>query len=79
MFSKVTKGAKISCEYADIIAPLAFAIYHKATLLSHAQAHFGVRWMGLVTFTDWLMGMPSRGRQSNLIDLLLWYIEMEHQ
>ena len=79
MFTKATKGGRISCEYADIVAPLAFAIYHHTMLRSRAEAHFGARWTGLVTFTDWLMGMPAKGRHSNLIDLLLWYVETGRQ
>ena len=76
-FTKAKKGDKVECEYSDIIAPLAFAIYHHMILRSHAERYFGVTWSNMTMFTNWLMDVPRKDRHSNLIDLFLWYIEME--
>lgn len=74
-FTKARKGGtgRMECEHADIVAPLAFAIYHDDALRSRAEIHFEVRWPKLTVFTNWLMDVPRAGRHSNLIDLFSWY------
>lgn len=76
-FTKTEKGGRITCEYADIVAPLAFAIYHSTAVKLRAETYFETKWSKLAIFTDWLMDAPKRGRNSNLIDLFLWYTEMD--
>lgn len=77
-FTKSRKGGAVDCEYADIIAPTAFAVYHDARLKERAEARFNVRWgPNLTAFTAWLMGPPREKGYSNLVDLFLWYMETE--
>ncbi|KAF8124467.1 hypothetical protein EV363DRAFT_1403194 [Boletus edulis] len=78
-FTKTSKGGKgINCEYADIIAPMVFAIYHDPILRQRAETHFQTHWGNtLASFADWLMSMPREESQSNLIDLFMWYFESE--
>lgn len=79
-FTKVKKGERIECEHADILAPLAFSIWHHATTRRRAEAHFGVTWGGGTTqIAEWLMGKPRTGSHSNLVDLFLWYTETQLQ
>ncbi|KAG6382208.1 hypothetical protein JVT61DRAFT_861 [Boletus reticuloceps] len=78
-FTKSKKGGSglVTCEYADIVAPLAFAIHHNPDMRGRAETYFGTRWPTLMGFTQWLIGIPRKDRQSNMIDLLLWYVEIE--
>lgn len=79
MFTKARKGqgGKVKYKYADIVASLAFVIYYHMMLKLHAEVHFKVEWSELKKFTDWLMDVPKNDRHSNLIDLFLWYTELE--
>jgi hypothetical protein len=64
------KGSKIECQYADIIGPVVFAVYHNIILKARAEAHFGTRLGGtLAAFADWLMGMPRASSHSNLMEI----------
>ncbi|KAF9237260.1 hypothetical protein BU15DRAFT_63322 [Melanogaster broomeanus] len=74
-FSK-TKEGKPDCRFADMVAPVAFAIYHHPSLKQSAQLHFHQRWEDEGSFTRWLMGKPADDRESNLIDLFMWYSSM---
>ncbi|KAF8120683.1 hypothetical protein EV363DRAFT_1188559 [Boletus edulis] len=78
-FTKSKKGGAglVTCEYADIVAPLAFAIHYNPDMRGRAETYFGARWPTLMGFTQWLMDIPKKDRQSNMIDLLLWYVEIE--
>lgn len=72
------KGSKIECQYADIIGPMVFAVYHDVILKARAEAHFGTQLGGnLTAFADWLMGMPRACSHSNLMDLFMWYMETQ--
>ena len=74
------KGSKIECQHADIIGPVAFAVYHDVVLRARAEAHFGT-WLGddTTAFADWLMGAPGAHSHSNLIDLFMWYVETQRE
>ena len=67
------------CEFADIIAPATFGVYHSASLKEQAQRHFGCRWTGLTMFAQWLMGRPKEGTESNLLELFLWCMRCRGQ
>ncbi|KAF8134832.1 hypothetical protein EV363DRAFT_1447644 [Boletus edulis] len=71
-FSKANKG-KPDCQFADLVAPTAFAIYYHQALKTAAQQHFQQNWKTLDSFTSWLMAKPAVGSESNLIDLFMWY------
>lgn len=79
-FTKTGKGSKgMDCEYVDIIAPTAFAIYHHMVLRQRAESHFETSWgNSLASFADWLMSNPRENSQSNLTDLFLWFYELEN-
>ena len=77
-FTKPKKGGAVDCEYADIIAPIAFAVYHDGRLRERAETRFNVHWGPSVSaFAEWLMGTPREKGYSNLVDLFLWYVETE--
>ncbi|KAG6381454.1 hypothetical protein JVT61DRAFT_23 [Boletus reticuloceps] len=77
-FTKAKKGGETHCVYADIIAPIAFTIYHDMGSKRRAEAQFEVNWgSSLTTFMQWLMGMLREKSYSNLVDLFLWYMETE--
>ncbi|KAI6108376.1 hypothetical protein F5141DRAFT_1216120 [Pisolithus sp. B1] len=44
-----------------------------------AETYFETEWAGLGAFADWLMGVPRDEKESNLIELFLWYMEMEQR
>jgi hypothetical protein len=72
------KGSKIDWQYADIIGPMVFTVYHNIILKARAEAHFGTQLSGtLAVFADWLMGMSSASSNSNLVDLFMWYMETQ--
>lgn len=59
------------CEFPDIIAPTAFAIF--CNHIDLAQLHFQARWADLNEFAKWLNAPPHKGSQSNITELFLWY------
>jgi superfamily II DNA helicase RecQ len=65
-----TYGA-VPCEFPDVIAPTAFAIFSRHA--QEAAAQFGVPLSTLPQFTSWLNSKPPQGSQSNMTDLFLWY------
>ena len=70
-FSKANKG-RPDCNFADMVAPTAFGIYHHQALRMAAERHFGQDWASLGGFTHWLMDKPAVGSESNLMDLFMW-------
>jgi hypothetical protein len=64
-----------SCNYPDIVAPLAYAIYHINSYKKLAQTHFKQQWPTEAIFTEWLTSKPLQGQKSNMTALLLWYFE----
>lgn len=72
-FAKAKSGGP--CEFADIIAPAAFGIFHNNKLRTGAMEHFGQEWPGITHFTGWLIAPPNPGSYSNIIDLVLWYVD----
>ncbi|KIK10475.1 hypothetical protein PISMIDRAFT_622127, partial [Pisolithus microcarpus 441] len=76
-FTRAQRGRNVGCKYADIIAPTAFAIFHHSLVKRRAEAYFEVEWAGVGAFADWLMDAPKGKSESNLMDLFMWYMEME--
>ncbi|KAI6041171.1 hypothetical protein EDC04DRAFT_2893386 [Pisolithus marmoratus] len=78
-FSRAQKGKGVECKYADIVGPIAYSIFHDMSLRRRAEAYFGVEWARDSVFADWLMDLPRDKSESNLIDLFLWYMEVEQK
>ncbi|KIO01671.1 hypothetical protein M404DRAFT_9961 [Pisolithus tinctorius Marx 270] len=77
-FTKVKQQphGKPTCQFADILAPTAFSIYHHEKLKASAEQHFETKWdTGILAFSEWLMDKPTKGPYSNLVDLFMWYID----
>jgi hypothetical protein len=68
-----TFGSADDCEHPDVVAPVAYAIYHSELLQLAAQEHFKLEWGNLSQFVTWLNSRPVDGEGSNLTALLLWY------
>lgn len=71
-FSKANQG-RPDCQFADVVAPTAFAIYHHQALKTAAQQYFQQEWKSLERYACWLMDKPAAGSESNLMDLFMWY------
>jgi hypothetical protein len=63
-----------SCDYPDVVAPVAYGIYHIDHLKSAAEAHFKQTWVLLLEFSTWINLKPTKDK-SNLAALLLWYYD----
>ena len=63
----------ISCEYRDIIVPVAFCIFSNPELKCKAEDAMGANWNTQEDFGSWLSGKPKEGQKSNGTCLLLWY------
>ena len=68
-----TFGGRDGCEFKDIIAPAAYGVFWNDKARVAAGAHFKREWSSIEAFTEWLMGKPENGSQSNLMDLFMWY------
>ena len=66
-------GSATDCEHPDVVAPVAYAIYHSGPLRSAAQEHFKSEWEDTSHFLKWLIGRPVHDQGSNMTALLLWY------
>ena len=72
--TKAIDGVK--CEYTDIVAPIAFGIYHEGSIRDKGEKYFNVKWESKHGFAEWLMGKPRERKYSNLIELFMWYISI---
>ena len=61
------------CNYPDIVAPIAFAIFQVDEYRQKAEIHFEVQWPSIKAFTEWLVGPPHKNEQTNISALFLWY------
>lgn len=65
-----------ACEYPDVLAPVAFGIFHDDELAKEAQLAIGERWgTSLVSFAAWLGKKPQEGHYSNMTTLFLWFTD----
>jgi superfamily II DNA helicase RecQ len=62
-----------ACNYPDIVAPVAFAIFQIDKYRQEAEIHFEVQWPSIKEFTEWLVGPPYKNEQTNISALFLWY------
>lgn len=60
------------CNYPDIVAPIAFAIFQIDECRQKAEIHFEVQWPSIKAFTEWLVE-PYEKEQTNISALFLWY------
>lgn len=67
-----TKGG-YTCQFPDILAPMAYGIYNLDHLNSKAALHFKKQWNSLEEFVSWINDRPAVGEQSNITALALWY------
>lgn len=65
----------VGCEYADIIAPMVFGMYHEGGVKRKAEECFREKWESENGFAGWLMGKPKGKSYSNMVDLFMWYME----
>ncbi len=65
-----------NCQYPDIVAPLAFGIFHNEDLRAQAEEHFQTRWPTLYSFTKWLGGPVVPLAKTNISALFLWYADI---
>ena len=61
------------CNYPDIVAPIAFAIFQIDEYRQEAETHFEVQWPSIKAFTEWLVGKPHKNEQTNISALFIWY------
>ncbi|KAG2005388.1 hypothetical protein CC2G_001794 [Coprinopsis cinerea AmutBmut pab1-1] len=69
---KTFTGRPSDCEYPDIVAPVAFAIFGNIKIREAAQAKFGVSWQTMDEFVAWLNGPTVEGARSNITALFMW-------
>ena len=62
-----------ACQYPDILAPVAYAIYNIPHLHSAATSHSKQQWRTVDEFVTWINQQPAIGQRSNLTALILWY------
>ncbi|KDQ05748.1 hypothetical protein BOTBODRAFT_182260 [Botryobasidium botryosum FD-172 SS1] len=62
-----------SCEFPNLIGPLAFLLYDSAVWRGKAEQHFGLQWETLTIFINWIKDRPVQGHESNITALFLWY------
>ncbi|KAG2063370.1 hypothetical protein BDR04DRAFT_1123305 [Suillus decipiens] len=74
LHAPLEKG-KTSCDWPDVVMPLALMVFQQGHIREAAQKYFGVAWLSLDQFNDWLMKAPSAGHHSKGMDLVLWYAE----
>jgi superfamily II DNA helicase RecQ len=75
---KTFTGRPSDCEYPDIVAPVAFAIFGNIKIREAAQAKFGVSWQTMDEFVAWLNGPTVEGARSNITALFMWYCNEFH-
>jgi len=75
MHLPLVKGV-MNCEWPDTVTPLALGIFQQNDLREAAERYFGKTWLHLEAFTMWLEKRPQVGHHSNIMDLLLWYVEV---
>lgn len=66
------------CEWEDVVIPTVMGIWVHSVTRERAEKYFGVRWMDRDTYVLWLVGKPSAGYRSRVMELFLWYIESVH-
>lgn len=69
------RNTKDACVYHETIAVATFCIFKYDKVRAEAQTHFQQQWSKTTqkAFTLWLAAKPEEGRNSNMIDLFLWY------
>ncbi|KAG2045557.1 hypothetical protein BDR06DRAFT_1015526 [Suillus hirtellus] len=65
------KGITV-CDWPDVVLPLALTVFQQAQVREAAQRHFGVVWVKMDKFQNWLTKAPGAGHHSKGMDLLLW-------
>lgn len=69
-------GSKEACVAHQTISVVAFSIFRSYKHKSPAQAYFKQDWdSNRDKFTKWLGAKPAEERSSNMVDLMLWYLE----
>ncbi|KAG2030468.1 hypothetical protein BDR03DRAFT_987079 [Suillus americanus] len=71
LHAPLEKG-KTVCDWPDLVLPLALAAFRQKDIREAVQKYFGVVWLKIDEFNDWLMKAPSAGRHSKGMDLMLW-------
>lgn len=66
---------RLGCSYPDMIAPLAYYIFHTPSEHQAAAGHFHLAssWTTLASFTTWLQSRSVPNHFSNLSALFLWF------
>ena len=67
-----------SCQYPDIVAPIAFGIFFRQDLRAQAEGHFQTQWPTLHSFSKWLGGPVVPLAKTNISALFLWYADMTY-
>jgi superfamily II DNA helicase RecQ len=62
-----------ACDHPDVIAPVAYGIFHNNQVRVAAEQYFGQRWTDLNWFMRWINSKPAQGHPSNLMALFWWY------
>ncbi len=65
-----------NCQYSDIVAPIAFGIFHDMDLRSQAEGHFQTKWPTLHSFSKWISGPVVPLAKTNISALFLWYADI---
>ncbi|KAG9309057.1 hypothetical protein JVU11DRAFT_10939 [Chiua virens] len=68
-------GAKVICEWEDVVIPTLGAIWTHFEIRTQAQEELGVKWLTWEAYTQWLVGMPAEGYYSRVMELFLWFVE----
>ena len=69
------EGAKTKCDWEDVVIPTLMAIRANRETRERAQRELGTMVADWVAYASWLVGEPSAGYYSRVMELFLWYVE----
>lgn len=76
LHTEFVKGSKEGCVLHEAISVVTFSIFNSVKIKAKAEVHFNQTWeQDRKKFTTWLGAKPAAGKTSNMIDLILWYLE----
>ncbi|KAF8957928.1 hypothetical protein BDZ97DRAFT_1924184 [Flammula alnicola] len=66
-------GSASACEYPDVVAPIAYTVFHDKELCCDAEQHFGTQWNTIQAYAQWLAQKPVKDHLTNISAVFLWY------
>ncbi|KAG6877334.1 hypothetical protein C0993_008522 [Termitomyces sp. T159_Od127] len=71
---EIRKGGA-GCVRKDILAPVAFGIFHQVQLREAASSYFGCHWMSIQSYGQWLTERTVTNHTTNMLAAFMWYAE----